>query len=59
MLTVVGLVCQVHGVIFVVDSSSENAVLQAANVMEESMANELMAGKPLLVYVDTSVGSIS
>jgi hypothetical protein len=55
MLTVVGLVCQVH----VVDSSSENAVLQAANVMEESMANELMAGKPLLVYVDTSVGSIS
>ncbi|KAG6977766.1 hypothetical protein JG688_00000028 [Phytophthora aleatoria] len=41
----------VHGVIFVVDSSGENSVLQAANVLEESMANELMVNKPLLMYV--------
>ncbi|KAE9356001.1 hypothetical protein PR003_g2542 [Phytophthora rubi] len=42
----------VHGVIFVVDSSSENAVLQAANVLEESMANEVMANKPLLIFAN-------
>lgn len=35
-----------------VDSSSENSILQAANVLEESMANELMINKPLLMYVD-------
>eukprot|EP00644_Phytophthora_capsici_P000054 jgi/Phyca11/100187/e_gw1.4.996.1 len=42
----------VHGVIFVVDSSNENAVLQAANVLEESMANELMINKPLLIFAN-------
>ncbi|KAF1777159.1 P-loop containing nucleoside triphosphate hydrolase [Phytophthora cactorum] len=42
----------VHGVIFVVDSSSENSVLQAANVLEESMTNELMVNKPLLIFAN-------
>ncbi|KAG7402145.1 hypothetical protein PHYBOEH_005708 [Phytophthora boehmeriae] len=41
-----------HGVIFVVDSSSVNAVIQAASVLEESMANELMANKPLLIFAN-------
>ncbi|RLN57846.1 hypothetical protein BBJ29_002167 [Phytophthora kernoviae] len=41
-----------HGVIFVVDSSSENSVIQAASVLEESMANELMANKPLLIFAN-------
>ncbi|ETI43457.1 hypothetical protein L914_11091 [Phytophthora nicotianae] len=42
----------VHGVIFVVDSSSENSLLQAAIVLEESMANELMVNKPLLIFAN-------
>ncbi|KAE9327688.1 hypothetical protein PF008_g16332 [Phytophthora fragariae] len=42
----------VHGVIFVVDSSNENAVLHAANVLEESMANEVMTNKPLLIFAN-------
>ncbi|OWZ23721.1 ADP-ribosylation factor protein [Phytophthora megakarya] len=41
-----------HGIIFVVDSSNENSVLQAANVLEESMANELMVNKPLLIFAN-------
>ncbi|KAG7393686.1 hypothetical protein PHYPSEUDO_004449 [Phytophthora pseudosyringae] len=41
-----------HGVIFVVDSSSENSVLQAANVLEESMANDIMVNKPLLIFAN-------
>ncbi|KAF4040557.1 ADP-ribosylation factor family [Phytophthora infestans] len=41
-----------HGVIFVVDSSNENSLLHAANVLEESMANELMINKPLLIFAN-------
>ncbi|CEG37879.1 adp-ribosylation factor-like protein 13b isoform x1 [Plasmopara halstedii] len=41
-----------HGVIFVVDSSSESSVLQAANVLEAAMTNELMINKPLLVFAN-------
>ncbi|KAH7479495.1 hypothetical protein KRP22_010468 [Phytophthora ramorum] len=41
-----------HGIVFVVDSSSENSVLQAANVLEESMANDLMTNKPLLIFAN-------
>lgn len=36
---------------FVVDSSSENVVLQSAAILQDSMAHTLMANKPLLVYV--------
>lgn len=41
-----------YGVIFVVDSSSENSVLQAANVLEASMTNKLMVKKPLLIFAN-------
>ncbi|RLN85413.1 hypothetical protein BBJ28_00015419 [Nothophytophthora sp. Chile5] len=42
----------VHGVIFVVDSSSENIVLQSAEILADSMANDLMANKPLLIFAN-------
>lgn len=41
---------QAHGVMFVVDSSSEHIVQQSAAILRDSMTNSLMANKPLLVY---------
>lgn len=40
---------QVHGVIFVVDSSRESAVQEAAGVLSDAMVHDMMADKPLLV----------
>lgn len=50
---------QVHGVIFVVDSSSEKEIAEAAPVLQNAMTHATMANKPLLLYVRHILSSIN
>ena len=41
----------IHGIIFVIDSSDITRILEVKDVIEEVVANDKIAGKPILVSV--------
>ncbi|GLD95115.1 hypothetical protein PINS_up003740 [Pythium insidiosum] len=42
---------QAHGIVFVVDSSSDTAIRESSKILADTMSHRAMARKPTLVYV--------
>lgn len=49
----------IHGIIFVIDSSDISRILEVKDVVEEVVANDKIAGKPILVSVSSRPSPLS
>lgn len=45
------MIQQVHGLIYVVDASDTSRIDESRKVLEELLASDKLAGKPVLLYV--------